>query len=98
MIQGGYGRVAIAVDGEGLCVASVVAFVYRRRAYYASGPSIRRGVQHAVLWAMSKHLADEGVEAFEIGWTGQPGGSENIEFFKRGFGSSRESVVVLSRN
>jgi len=97
MVKGGHGRIAVAVDGAGSCVAAVLALVYQGRAYYASGPSCRRGVQHGVLWAMSKHLADEGVKAFEIGWTGQPEGSADIEFFKRGFGRERERVVVLSR-
>jgi hypothetical protein len=98
MIKNGHGRIAVAVDDHGTCVAAVMALVYRGRAYYASGPSVRRGVQHGVLWAMSKHLADEGVGEFEIGWTGQPGGSESVEFFKRGFGCTREKVVVLSRD
>jgi hypothetical protein len=98
MVRSGRGRIAVALDASGACIAAVLAFVHQGRAYYASGPSKARGVQHAVLWAMSNHLAVEGVGEFEIGWTGQPGANANIEFFKRGFGDDLRPVVVLSRS
>jgi hypothetical protein len=93
-VKSGHGRIAVALDQSQACVASILALTYKNRAYYASGPSVVRGMQHACQWGMIKDLQDHGVGWYEIGWTGQPGANTNIEFFKRGFGGERRGIIV----
>ena len=75
------------------CVAASYAIIYKNRAYYASGPSLERNVQHALQWETMRSV---NVSDYEIGWIGEPNGKGSIEFFKSGFGGVLEPVTVLS--
>jgi len=93
-VKSGHGRIAVVLDQNQACVAATLALTYKNHAYYASGPSVVRGMQHACQWAMIKDLQDQGMRWYEIGWTGQPGANANIEFFKRGFGGDMRGIIV----
>ena len=83
------------VDGSSPSLSTIraAAFVvcYKRRAYYASGPSMQQGLQHALQWRIINDLARDGFESYELGWSDGSG----ISFFKRGFGSDDFEVDVL---
>ena len=74
--------------------------VYKRRAYYASGPSLVPGAMHALQWDMILGLKTEGVELYELGWQARPGDSEKdrgIARFKAGFGGEDRIVRAVER-
>ena len=75
-------------DQRAIPVAAAYAIVYKRRAYYASGPSTERDVQHAVQWALVKHLAAIGAEYYETGYLPDDPSDKDrgIQKFKEGFG------------
>lgn len=70
--------------------------VYKRRAYYASGPSLRRDLMHAVVWRAICEAKSRGCEAFELGWQGhaQAEKERHVELFKAGFGGTNVPVWV----
>ena len=87
---------------EDSCVGSVYVINYKGRAYYASGPSLIKNIQHACQWTMIRALKaafDSGtgtIRSYEIGWLAEPDGKGSIEFFKSGFGGAEEPVIVMS--
>jgi hypothetical protein len=66
--------------------------IYKRRAYYASGPSVQTNLQHALQWAAMQVLSELRCASYEIGWIKDDG----ISFFKSGFGGETKHVDVLS--
>lgn len=92
------------VDGSSPSLSTILAatFVvcYKRRAYYASGPSIQRGLQHALQWRVMNDLSRDGFESYELGWCDvsgkdNPGNGNGISFFKRGFGGDEFKVDIV---
>lgn len=81
--------------GIGLCIgafdgARAIAAAYwillNDQAYFASGPSVERGVQHAVIWASLKSLKKRGIQLVELGQVdGESEKERNIGHFKSGF-------------
>lgn len=93
--------------GIGLCIGAfdgprVVAAAYwillNGQAYFASGPSIERGVQHAVIWASLKSLKKRGVQLVELGQVdGESEKELNIGRFKSGFGGIDARFCIARR-
>lgn len=57
-------------------------------AYYASAASLRRDVNHLLVWQALLALKLRGIRWLEMGWQGQASDPKGqaIEFFRRGFG------------
>jgi len=72
--------------------------IYQGSAYYASGPSIEKNIQHAVIWRSLLMMRDLGVRYVDMG---QIEGGEmtkkerDIALFKRGFGGENKLFVVV---
>ena len=76
------------------------AIIYKRRAYFASAPSLIQGAMHALQWDMILALKAEGVEAYEVGWQARPGDTDKdrtISFFKAGWGGIDRMVQAVER-
>lgn len=73
-----------------LSAAYVIA--YKGHGYYASGPSLKKGLQHALQWGAMQVMSNvlHG-DSYEVGWLKEDG----IGFFKGGFGGDRCGVDVL---
>jgi hypothetical protein len=86
----GNGLVAVAYTKDTRRpVSAAYAIIYRDWAYYASGASAVKSIQHALQWAIIEELAARNnVRWYELGWQGlaKDKKGRNIEFFKRGFG------------
>ena len=70
-------------------------FLYKRRAYYASGAYLVRNLSHAVVWHALQALHALGVEQVSLGWQGvaRTEKERSVEFFKVGFGGSDVPVL-----
>ena len=98
-LKTGHARLIGAWRG-GRWEAFCYALVYKRRAYYASGPALVPNVMHALQWNMILTLKAEGVELYELGWGARPGDSDKdrqISFFKAGFGGEDQIVQAVER-
>ncbi len=87
---------------SGLCVSArdddppyhMVGFAYFIRdgawGYYASAATVRRDLNHAIVWRAMLELRSSGVRWLEMGWQGEAQGDKgkSIEFFRRGFGGA----------
>jgi hypothetical protein len=73
--------------------ATAMAFVYKKRAYYASAASREPNVQHACQWAMMCDMASNSIQKYEIGWVGRA--DDGIEFFKQGFGGELVNMQAV---
>lgn len=86
----GYGVLALA-DRDAQHVGFAYAVRYKDWAYWMSGGSLERNVQHALQWALIKALRADGVtQYYEVGWHARPDEpkkDQDIAFFKRGFGA-----------
>jgi hypothetical protein len=68
-------------------VAAAYWIIFNHGAYYASGPSLERNVQHAVIWKSLWLLKAMGVTMVELGQVdGETAKERNIGLFKKGFG------------
>ena len=80
------------------CVAFAYLIVNSSWAYYASGRSLKKDVQHAVIWRALLALKTRGVRWVELGWQGQATGEKgkNVEWFKTGFGGCDEPARLAA--
>jgi lipid II:glycine glycyltransferase (peptidoglycan interpeptide bridge formation enzyme) len=79
-------------------VAAAFWIVYNGCAYYASGPSLEKNVQHAVILESLVQLKARGITLVEMGQTdGATEKERNIAKFKRGFGGSERPYMVIRR-
>ncbi len=83
----GMGFVAAAWTNQAV-VGAIYVILYKGWAYYASGPSTQRNVQHALQWRVVQELCRRPTAIYEIGWQhhAQDKKGQNIEFYKRGWG------------
>jgi hypothetical protein len=96
----GQGLLMLAQDPERLGVAVAAAYwiVYQGSAYYASGPSVERSVQHAVIWESLIWLKANGVTLAELGQIdGETEKERNIGKFKAGFGGAAQPFTIARR-
>lgn len=98
-LRDGYAMVVNAMSrkGEELC-ASSLWIIYQGKAFYASGPSLEKNVQHAVIWKSLQILKARGVTLVELGQI--DGGTEkekNIGKFKAGWGGEVRPFTIVRR-
>jgi len=68
-------------------VAAAYWIIFNHGAYYASGPSLERSVQHAVIWKSLELLKAMGVTKVDMGKIdGETEKEMNVGKFKKGFG------------
>ena len=74
--------------------AAAYWIIYNKCAYYMSGPSIKDGVQHAVIWKSLQILKARKVELVEMG---QIDGKEEVTrgVFKTGFGGEAKPFMIV---
>lgn len=98
-IRDGYGLLIAALDNEAeRWMAAAYWIVYQDKAYYCSGPSIERNVQHAVIWHSLELLKARGVTMVEMGQVdGATDKEKNIGRFKAGFGGTEQPYHVARR-
>ena len=72
-------------------LAATYVLLYKGRGYYASGPSVQNGLQHALQWAAIQAVQTFGGHTYELGHQTDDG----IGFFKRGFGKKFGHVDVV---
>jgi hypothetical protein len=78
-------------------VAASYVITYKGHAYWASGQSLDRGIQHAVQCAIIEHLVKRpDIKTYEMGWVPEDGGErgEKIKFFKSGFGGQGQPIGI----
>jgi len=96
----GQGLLMLAQDPErlGMTVAAAYWIVYQDKAYYASGPSVERSVQHAVIWESLIWLKANGVTLAELGQIdGETDKEKNVGKFKAGFGGAAMPFTIARR-
>jgi hypothetical protein len=99
-IDSGDGLLVVAHDWDDLqmSVAASYWILYEWCAYYMSGPSIEKNVQHAVIWRSLELLKDKGIRLVELGQIdGETEKERNIGIFKRGFGGTTMPFTVATR-
>ena len=79
-------------------VAGAYWKLYQGCAYYGSGPSVERNVQHAVIWHSLELLKARGITKVEIGQVdGVTEKEVNVGKFKAGFGGTTVPYIVATR-
>jgi hypothetical protein len=79
-------------------VAAVYWIIYQGGAYYASGPSLEKNIQHAVIWKSLELLKAMGVRLIELGQIdGETDKEKSIGHFKAGFGGQSAPYTVATR-
>lgn len=79
-------------------VAASLWIIYQGSAYYASGPSLEKNVQHAVIWKSLQLLKERGVTLVELGQIdGETEKEKNIGKFKAGFGGEAKPFTIVRR-
>lgn len=99
-IQQGNGLLVAAQDWDNCSLWSACVFwiIYRGCAYFASGPSIERGVQHAVIWKSLELLKARGIQFIDMGQIdGETEKEHNIGKFKAGFGGRAVPFQIVRR-
>ena len=78
----------------------VYCYVFKNRAYYASGPSVEKNVMHALLWHAICACQAEGLRTFEVGWVGRATDQkgQGVEAFKRAWSGQREPMWSVEWN
>lgn len=83
---------------DGVIVAAAYWIVYQGGAYYMSGPSIEKNVQHAVIWQSLELLKAKGIRLVELGQIdGETEKEQNIGKFKAGFGGTSVPFTIAHR-
>jgi len=90
------------VMGTGVLDDEIVAAAYWKLyqgcAYFGSGPSIERGVQHAVIWHSLELLKARGIAKVEIGQVdGDTPKEKSIGFFKSGWSNTTVPFIMATR-
>ena len=96
----GTGMIVTAVLSEtDTPVAAAYWKLYQGCAYYGSGPSVERNVQHAVIWHSLELLKARGITTVEMGQVdGMTEKEVNIGKFKGGFGIAEPYIVATRRS
>ena len=87
----GHGVVAVAFDREtGEAISAAYVIHEGTWAYYASGPTLRQNVQHALQWTILQALKNYGVTHYELGFLPEAPTAKDhgIQIFKTGFGGT----------
>jgi len=94
-----YAMVVMAGDPRThVSVAGALWITYKDAAYYASGPSMVKGVQHAVVWKSLAALKSSGYRFVDMGQIdGATEKEQNIGKFKQGFGGEAKPFVIARR-
>ena len=92
------------MDGFGVLIATpkpaAAAYwiIYQDCAYYASGPSIERKVQHAVVWYSLEYFMATGIRLVELGKIdGETEKEKAVGFFKSGWGGKSVPYTIATR-
>jgi len=96
----GNGLLMLAQDPEqlGKVVAAAYWIVYQGKAYYMSGPSVERSVQHAVIWDSLVWLKANAITTAELGQIdGETEKEKNIGKFKQGWGGYAVPFQTIRR-
>lgn len=98
-LRDGYGMLVMARAAmSGKFAAASYWIVYKNCAYYMSGPSIEKNVQHAVIWHSLELLKARGIMKAELGQIGGDTLKEmNIGKFKVGFGGHAEPFQIVRK-
>ncbi len=97
MMAGNAITVLSRLDHGGL-VAAALWIIYNGCAYYASGPSLEKDVQHALIWHSLLILKDFGVNLVELGQIdGKTEKEKAIGFFKKGWGGASVPFTIVRR-
>lgn len=96
-VNNGYAMVVTAEDSE-IFAAAALWIIYKECAYYASGPSIIRDAQHAVIWKSLQLLKERGITLVDLGQIdGDTEKEKNIGKFKAGFGGEAKPFTIVRR-
>ncbi len=96
-LRNGFGMLVGARDKEGYA-AFAYWILYEGCAYYMSGPSVQRNVQHAVIWESLELLKNNGFQTVEMGQVdGETEKERNIGKFKSGFGGHDVPYMILRK-
>lgn len=87
------------ITEKGVPVGAILWYVYKGRAYYASGVYLEDNIAHVAVWESLTDLAANGVHYAEMGWQGYAKDQKGraVEFFKRGWGGEDWPVNCLHR-
>lgn len=97
-VQKRYAMVVTAENSKENLVAAALWIIYQGCAYYASGPSVERNAQHAVIWKSLQLLKTRGVTLVELGQIdGETEKEKNIGKFKQGFGGIALPFRIVRR-
>jgi len=87
-----------ADEGTQANIASALWILYEGGAYYASGPSVEKNVQHAVIWKSLELLKAKGIRLVELGQIdGETEKEKNIGKFKGGWGGTVQPFTIARR-
>ena len=97
-IESGNAMLVGALDEESTAGAYALWILYRGSAYYASGPSIHKNVQHAVVWKSLEILKSQGIRFVEMGQIdGVTEKERNVGKFKCGWGGEAKPFTIVMR-
>lgn len=80
-----------ATPSASTILASAYVIRYKNYYYYASGPSVKNNIQHALQWRIIQYIASQNGKAYELGWIDKEP-KDSIGFFKKGFTDSHHFV------
>ena len=87
-----------ADEGTQANIAAALWILYEGCAYYASGPALKKNVQHAVIWKSLELLKAQGIRLVELGQIdGETEKERNIGKFKAGFGGTAQPFTIARR-
>ena len=87
-----------ADEGTQANIAAALWILYEGCAYYASGPALKKNVQHAVIWKSLELLKAKGIRLVELGQIdGETEKERNIGKFKQGFGGHPVPFTIARR-
>ena len=83
---------------DGRIIAAAYWIVYDGGACYMSGPSLKKNVQHAVIWKSIDLLKAKGITLVELGQIdGETEKERNIGKFKSGWGGTVQPFTIARR-
>jgi len=87
-----------ADEGTQANIAAALWILYEGCAYYASGPALKKNVQHAVIWKSLELLKAKGIRLVELGQIdGETEKEKSIGVFKAGFGGTVQPFTIARR-
>ena len=98
-MKDGYAMLAVSYEPkdalEVYYVSAVFWIIYQGSAYYASSPSIKKGIQHAVVYRSFDMLRERGVRFVDMGQI--DGEEQERGTFKTGFGGEAKPFTIVRR-